>query len=104
MQTGDKHPADVPERLSNRELLSRIVAEGTTLVRNEIALARAEVSDDLRSELTMVKTMSAGAVLALCGLNLALVTVAFVLALVLPAWAACLIVTVVVLGAAAVVG
>jgi hypothetical protein len=94
---------DTPERLSNRELLSRIVGEGTDLMKKEIALARAEIADDLRSELTVAKAMGAGAVLALCGLNLALVTLVFLLALALPGWAAALIVTGAVLAAAAIV-
>lgn len=103
MDAHDGHAEDAPERLSNRELLSRIVAEGTTLVKKEIELARVEIADDLRSELTMAKAMGAGAVLGLCGLNLALVTIVFALATVLPGWAAALIVTGVVLGAAALV-
>jgi hypothetical protein len=104
MEAGTRHTDDSLERLSNRELLSRIVAEGTTLVKSEIALVRAEVTDDLRSELSMAKAMGVSALLALCGLNLALVTIALALSLVLPAWAACLILTGVVLAAAAVVG
>jgi hypothetical protein len=94
----------VPEALSTKDLIGRIVAEGSTLLRKEVELARAELIADLKSEATMAKAMGAGVVLALCGVNLALVTVVLALSLVLPGWVAGLIVTGVVLAAAAVVG
>jgi hypothetical protein len=82
--------------LSTKELLGRIVEESKALVRNEIELARAELMADLKAEARVAKGLGAGAILGLCGLNLALVTV-------LPAWAAGLIVMGVVLAVAGIV-
>jgi uncharacterized membrane protein YqjE len=95
--------ADGASNLSTRELLARIVEESTTLVRKEVELARAELAADLKAEVKVAKALGAGAVLGLCGLNLALVTVVFALAEVMPGWLASLIVTLVVLGVAAIV-
>jgi uncharacterized membrane protein YqjE len=89
--------------LSTTELLGRIVEEGTALVRKEMELARTELAADLKAEVRVAKALGAGAILGLCGLNLALVTVVLALSLVLPGWAAGLIVTAVVLAAAAIV-
>jgi hypothetical protein len=89
--------------LSTKELLGQILAEASTLVRKEMELARTELAADLKTEVTMAKALGVGAVLGLCGLNLALVTAVLALALVMPGWAAGLIVTGVVLAAAAVV-
>jgi uncharacterized membrane protein YqjE len=89
--------------LSTKDLLGEILAEATTLVRKEVELARTELAADLKAEIQMAKALGVGAVLGLCGLNLALVTVVLVLALVMPGWAAGLVVTGVVLAAAAVV-
>jgi uncharacterized membrane protein YqjE len=89
--------------LSTKELLGRIVEEGTALVRKEMELARAELTADLKAEVRTAKALGVGAILGLCGLVLALVTIVFALALVMPGWAAALIVTGVVLAAAGVV-
>ncbi len=93
----------VAESLSTRELLSRVLAESRVLLRKEIALAKAEVSADLKSEARMAKALGAGALLGLCGLTLAFVTVILVLAAVMPAWLASLIVTLLVLATAGIV-
>jgi hypothetical protein len=89
--------------LSTKELLGQIVAEATTLVRKEMELARTELAADLKAEVQMAKALGVGAVLGLCGLTLALVTGVLALALVMPAWAAGLLVTGAVLATAAVV-
>ena len=86
-----------PGALSNKELLARIMAEGSTLVRKEIELARAEVIADLKAEARVATALGAGAIMGLCGLTLALVTIILALALVMPGWAAGLIVTAAVL-------
>jgi Putative Actinobacterial Holin-X, holin superfamily III len=89
--------------LSTKELLGRIVEEGTALVRKEMELAKSELLADVKAEVRVVKALGAGAILGLCGLNLALVTVVLALSLALPGWAAGLIVTAVVLAAAGIV-
>lgn len=91
-------------RLSTRVLIGRIAAEGKALIGKEIDLARAELRSDLRSELRVAKAVGAGALLAICAVNLILVAVAFALAAVLPGWAAALIVAGGVLIAAALAG
>jgi uncharacterized membrane protein YqjE len=95
--------AEGATNLSTKELLGQILSEATTLVRKEVELARTELAADLKAEFAMAKALGVGAVLGLCGLNLALVTVVLALALVMPGWAAGLLVTGVVLAAAAVV-
>jgi uncharacterized membrane protein YqjE len=89
--------------LSTKELLGRIVAEGTALVRTEMELARTELASDLRAEVRAAKVLGAGAVLGLCGVTMVLVTATLALATVLPAWLAGVIVTAAVLVAAGVV-
>jgi hypothetical protein len=94
---------DAPSNISTKELIGRIVSEGGALVKKEIELAKAELIADVKAEATMAKTLGAGAVLGLCGLALALVTVVLALSLVMAGWAAGLVVTGVVLAAAAIV-
>jgi hypothetical protein len=71
---------DQAAELSNRELLGRILSESSELVRREVALARTELIADLSAEVKVAKTVGAGAVLALCGLNLALVAIVLAIA------------------------
>jgi hypothetical protein len=94
---------DAATNLSTKELLGNILTEATTLVRKEMELARTELAADLKAEVATAKALGAGVILGLCGLNLALVTVVFALALVMPGWLAGLIVTGVVLATAGVV-
>lgn len=82
-------PTDIP----TRDLLRGIVADGTELIRKEIALAKAELRANMHASVTMAKGMVAAAVLGLIGLTLLFVTIIFALANVLPGWAAALIVT-----------
>jgi len=90
--------------LSTKELLGRIMEEGTALVRKEMELARTELTADLKTEVRSAKVLGAGAVLGLCGLNLTLVTLVLALTVVMPGWAAGLIVTGVVLSVASIIG
>jgi uncharacterized membrane protein YqjE len=92
-----------PEELSTKDLIGRIVSEATQLARKEVELARAELMADVKAEAKVATALGVGAVLGLCGLSLALVTVVLALSLLLPGWAASLIVTGVVLAAAAIV-
>jgi hypothetical protein len=76
--------------LSTRELLGRVLKLGSLLVSKEVELARAEIKADLAAELDMVKLLLAGAVTAVFGVNLLLVSAVFALADWLPGWLASL--------------
>jgi hypothetical protein len=94
--------AYAPDARSIGDLFSDLTREITTLVRNELALARAEMSAKLSRAARHAGTMAFGAVVALAGLF----TLAASLVLVLvnagmPAWGAALLVG---LGLAAVGG
>jgi hypothetical protein len=82
---------------STSELVGQLFKQSSELVKKEVALAKAEVMVDLRREVKMAERLGVAAVCALCGLNLLLVAGALALALVLPGWAAALIVAAVVL-------
>ncbi|MDP9405023.1 MAG: phage holin family protein [Actinomycetota bacterium] len=83
--------------------LGRAVAQDlTALVKAEVALARAEAVEQVKANVPGIAALAGAAVLAWLGVQGLLITVALLLALVLPAWAAALIVTVVLLAVAAV--
>ena len=81
----------------------KAVAEDiSTLVKAEIALAKAELSQPLKAKAAGAGAFGAAGALGWLGLQGLLITAGLALALVLPAWLAALIVTVVLLvGAAA---
>jgi len=89
-------------RLSTVQLLKEIASQGSLLVKKQIALAKTELKSDARTEAKVAGGLGLAAVGAIITLTLLLVTGAFALALVLPAWAAGLIVTGVVAVAVAV--
>ena len=80
-------------RLSTVQLLKEIASQGTLLVKKQIALAKTELKADARTEAKVAGGLGLAAVGAIITVTLLLVTAAFALALVLPAWAAGLIVT-----------
>jgi hypothetical protein len=80
-------------RLSTAQLLKEIASQGALLVKKQIALAKTELKSDARTEAKVVGGLGLAAVGAIITVTLLLVTVAFALALVLPAWAAGLIVS-----------
>ncbi|HVV17255.1 MAG TPA: phage holin family protein [Polyangia bacterium] len=82
-----------PASLSSGELVREIGREAERLVKAQIALARAELRADLMREAQMGAGLGVSALAALVTLNMLLVTTALALALVLPAWAAGLIVS-----------
>jgi len=86
----------------------KAVAEDiSALVKAEIALAKAEVSDGMKAKAVGAGAFGAAAVLGWLGLQGVLITIGFVLAIWLQAWAAALVVTAVLLigaGIAAMVG
>jgi uncharacterized membrane protein YqjE len=89
-----------PRELSIGELIGAIVPEIKTLIQQEVTLAKAELKADLQSEINMAKFMGIGALLAIFGVSMLFVTVAFALAGTLPGWLSALIVAGVLLVAA----
>jgi uncharacterized membrane protein YqjE len=78
--------------LSIGELVGHIVPEIKTLIQQEVTLAKAELKADLQSEISMAKFMGIGALLAIFGVSMLFVTIAFAFAGTLPGWEAALIV------------
>jgi len=92
-------------RLSTFALVKEIVVQTRMLARKQVQLARTELKADARTEAKVAGGLGLAAVGAIITVTLLLVTAAFALALVLPAWAAGLIVSgVVALAAATVAG
>ncbi len=88
--------------LSMGELLKQLSTDTATLVRQEIALARAEVAARVNAVTASAGLLGAAILLAFGAFGAFTATLILVLALVMPVWAAALIVTVVYAVAAAV--
>jgi uncharacterized membrane protein YqjE len=96
-----------PAEASLGELVSQVSQQIPELVRSEIRLAHAEVTEKGKKAGLGVGMFGAAGVLALYGLGALFATLILVLALFLPAWAAALIVTALIFigaGVAALVG
>lgn len=89
----EQNPVGVPSELGTGELVKQIGARAEVLLHKQIELAKAELRHDLKAEATAVGGLGVSAVLAIISVTLLLVTAALALSLVLPAWAAGLIVT-----------
>jgi uncharacterized membrane protein YqjE len=89
---GPKPPERIT-RLSNLQLVKEIVSQVTLLAKRQIELAKAEIRADVRAEAKVAGGLGLAAVGAIIVATLLLVTGALALSLVLPAWAAGLIVT-----------
>ena len=87
---------------SAAELISRLSADGSQLVRDEIALARLEVTQKAKKLGLGAGMFGAAGLLAAYGFGTLLAAIVLALALVLPAWAAALVVAVVLFAAAGV--
>jgi uncharacterized membrane protein YqjE len=87
---------------STSELVQRASEQITALVRNELALARAELTEKGKHAGKGVGLFGGGGVLALYGLGALLATIIIVLDLMMPLWLAALIVTVVLFAVAGV--
>jgi uncharacterized membrane protein YqjE len=88
-------------------LIKQVTEESSRLVRTELKLAQVEMTDKAKTAGIGLGAFGAAGVLALFGIGCLIVTAIFALALVLPTWAAALIVGVVVLavaGVAALIG
>jgi hypothetical protein len=90
-----------PSVLTTGELVKRLFADVGDLVRTEVALAKSELRKDLKTEAAAAKGLGAAALLGYMGVILMFVTAIIGLGYVMPIWAASLLVTLLVLAAAA---
>lgn len=88
------------EQASTAQLVSQLSEQVTTLVRDELALARIEMTEKGKKAGKGAGLLGAAGVIALYGLGALFVTIGAALALVMPVWVAALIVTVVLFAAA----
>ncbi|WP_238335639.1 phage holin family protein [Serinicoccus kebangsaanensis] len=91
------------DHASTGELIARMSEQTSTLIRDEMRLAQAELSAKAKNAGVGIGMFGAGGLLAFFGIATLITTVILVLALVLPPWAAAGIVTLLLLAAAAVV-
>lgn len=85
---------------STAELMSRLSADGSQLVRDEIALAKLELGQKAKQVGLGAGIVGAAGLLAAYGFGTLLAAAVLALALVLPAWAAALIVAALLFAAA----
>jgi hypothetical protein len=113
MATSHTEGASVPVReagglrgLSTRELVTELARKASLLARKEVALAKSEVREDLRTEIRTATGLGVAGVCALCTLNLLLVALVLALAEaeVLRGWVAALVVAAGVLAIGTVAG
>ena len=89
------------------QLIQQVTEESSRLVRTELKLAQAEMTEKAKTAGVGLGAFGAAGILALYGVGCLILTGVYALSLVLPAWAAALIVGAVVLavaGVAALVG
>ena len=89
--------------LSTLQLVKEIAMQSGLLVKKQVELAKTELKADARTEAKVAGGLGLAAVGAIITVTLLLVTAALALSLVLPAWAAGLIVSGVVAAAVAIV-
>jgi uncharacterized membrane protein YqjE len=97
-------PTTAPRRdplrgVATKDLVTQLAQKASLLARKEIELAKAELKDDLRTEIRMASGLGVAGVCALMTLQLLLVAIVFALTEggLLPGWAAALVVAAVVL-------
>lgn len=88
--------ATTPEDSSITSLIKFLIQQVGTLIRQELSLARAEVSESVGQLGTAVAMIAIGGILGLAAVVVILFAAVYALGLVLPMWAAALIVGVVV--------
>ena len=93
-----------PSEATTGELVTRLSGQISELVRGELALAKAELTQKGKRAGIGAGLAGAAGVLALYGLGALVATVIALLALVLPVWAAALIVAVVIFIVAGILG
>lgn len=87
-----------PSDLSTRELVAAVTGTATELVKKEVELARIELKQDLKAQITSAIWLGIAAVGALMVLAMLLVTAVFGFANVVAGWGAALIVAGIVAG------
>lgn len=92
------------DRPSIGELVSTLSEKMSTLIRSEIALAKAEMAEKAKHAGVGLGLFAGAAVLAFWGTGLLIATIVLGIAEGLPAWLAALIVTILVFAVAAVLG
>ncbi len=92
------------DRASIGELVSALSEKLSSLIRNEIALAKAEVAEKAKHAGIGLGLFAGAAVLAFWGTGVLIATIVLGIAEGLPAWLAALIVTVLIFGLAALLG
>ncbi|HEY5786606.1 MAG TPA: YhjD/YihY/BrkB family envelope integrity protein, partial [Microlunatus sp.] len=103
----DTTPATAPPDDSIAALITQVTEESSRLVRTELKLAQVEMTEKAKTAGIGLGAFGVAGVLALFGVGCLIVTAIFALALVLPTWAAALIVGVLVFavaGVAALIG
>jgi uncharacterized membrane protein YqjE len=90
---GSRRPDGDVSRLSTPELMARIAQDAQGLVKAEINLAKTELRADLHGLLATVRRGAVAIVLLAAGVAMLLATAVLALCLVLPAWAAALVVS-----------
>ena len=99
---------DAPtDQASTAQLVSQLSEQVTTLVKDELALARLEMVEKGKKAGKGAGLLGASGVIAMYGVGALFVTIGAALALVMPVWAAALIVTVLLFagaGVAALIG
>ncbi|GAA4884272.1 phage holin family protein [Serinicoccus chungangensis] len=91
------------EHASTGQLIARMSEQTSTLIRDEMRLAQAELSAKARTAGVGIGMFGVGGLLAFFGIASLVTTAILALALALPAWASAGVVTLVLLAAAAVV-
>jgi uncharacterized membrane protein YqjE len=91
----DAGPPRSPAQQSTSELVQRATEQVTKLVRDELALARAELTEKGKHAGVGAGLLGGGGVLAVYGVGVLIATAVLLLDLVMPAWLAALIVAVV---------
>jgi uncharacterized membrane protein YqjE len=89
VRTVEPGPAGLPLRTLMRDIADQAIL----LARKEVQLAVTEARADMQAEISALKRVGIAALFALLFVNMLMVTGALALALVLPAWAAGLIVS-----------
>ena len=92
------------EAMSNKELLKHVVDNATLLAKKEVELAKLEIRRDLKAEVAMAKGLGVAGLCAIWTVSMMLVAGALALGLVLPEWAAALIVAAAVLAVGTIAG
>lgn len=91
----DPTPTSATTEASLGTLVKQLSEQSTRLIRDELRLAQAEMTEKAKHAGAGAGLAAAGGVVALFGVGALIATIILVLSLFLPAWAAALIVTVV---------